>query len=318
MALLPFMSSGLTNAAAGASEDAALTGTPPVAQGPESTAQLMKLLGGDLSGSLTGGDKLLALAALMRSATRSGRRAGLTPQQVMGQLQQQKVAEVQNRLMVEQMRAKMAQERQLNAAWQDYVTKQPEARQAKLAGIVDPQERQKILAAEPKPFQLTKSNGRQFMVFANPDGSTSTVDLGLPEDVEGEWKDYDYDGDGVTESVFVNKRNGEPIFNDAQQALVVEIGSTPAQIDASTRGWANIGISRERLTHDKAGGGGRTEKQPVRITVNGEETFGVPLGGFQYRLADGQTVTGTPAKSSSAYRPPAPPQITPSGPRYQQ
>ena len=75
----------------------------PQAQGPDSIAQLTKLLSGDLSGSLTGGDKLLALAALMRSATRSGRRAGLTPQQVMGQLQQQKVAEVQNRMALQQM-----------------------------------------------------------------------------------------------------------------------------------------------------------------------------------------------------------------------
>ena len=73
------------------------------AQGPESLAEFTRLLSGDLSGSLTGGDKLLALSALMRSATRSGRRAGLTPQQVMGQLQQQKVAELQNRMALQQM-----------------------------------------------------------------------------------------------------------------------------------------------------------------------------------------------------------------------
>ena len=65
--------------------------------------RLTQVMGGDLSGSLTGGDKLLALAALMRSATRSGRRAGLTPQQVMGQLQQQQVAELQNRMALQQM-----------------------------------------------------------------------------------------------------------------------------------------------------------------------------------------------------------------------
>jgi len=77
--------------------------------------QLTQLMGGDLSGSLTGGDKLLALSALMRSATRSGRRAGLTPQQVIGQLQQQKVAEVQNRMAVEQMRAQRQQAQQTQA-----------------------------------------------------------------------------------------------------------------------------------------------------------------------------------------------------------
>jgi hypothetical protein len=95
------------------------------AQGPDSLAEFTRLLGGDLSGSLTGGDKLLALSALMRSATRSGRRAGLTPQQVMGQLQQQKVAEMQNRMAVEQMRAKMAQERALRQARDEFIKRLP-------------------------------------------------------------------------------------------------------------------------------------------------------------------------------------------------
>ena len=92
----------------------------PQAQGPDSLAEFTRLLGGDLSGSLTGGDKLLALSALMRSATRSGRRAGLTPQQVMGQLQQQKVAELQNRMALQGMQQKARQEEAARAATEKY------------------------------------------------------------------------------------------------------------------------------------------------------------------------------------------------------
>jgi hypothetical protein len=97
--VLPFLSQAGTTAANAADMPAVGADT----QQANSLAELTRLLGGDLSASLTGGDKLLALSALMRSATRSGRRAGLTPQQVMGQLQQQKVAEMQNRMALQQM-----------------------------------------------------------------------------------------------------------------------------------------------------------------------------------------------------------------------
>jgi hypothetical protein len=88
---------------------------PPMTQTPNSLTELTRLMSGDLSGSLTSGDKLLALSGLLRSATRSGRRAGLTPEQVIGGLQQRKVAEVQNRLAIEQQRAQMAQAQRAKA-----------------------------------------------------------------------------------------------------------------------------------------------------------------------------------------------------------
>jgi hypothetical protein len=81
-------------------------------QTPDTLAEMTRLLGGDLSGSLTSGDKLLALSGLLRSATRSGRRAGITPQQVIGQLQQQKLAELQNRVAVEQAQTARTQQQQ--------------------------------------------------------------------------------------------------------------------------------------------------------------------------------------------------------------
>lgn len=271
----------------------------PQAQGPESTAQLMKLLGGDLSGSLTGGDKLLALAALMRSATRSGRRAGLTPQQVMGQLQQQKVAEVQNRLQIEQLRAAEAQRQQQAQAMSQFVSTLPPDKQALFPGL-DAEGKQAMLKEHlsPQPFQIVKSGGESFMVFRDK----SRVKLDIPRDVETTEIDT-----GATIKI-VDKNTNEVIQEYPKEMSPYQAG----QLDVSK---GNLAIRQAEFRRGPSGGG-RTEKQPVRITVNEEETFGVPLGGFQYRLADGRTVTGTPAKSSSAYRPPAPPQITPSGPRF--
>ena len=279
MALLPFMSSGLTNAAAGASEDAALTGTPPVAQGPDNLAQLTKLLGGDLSGSLTGGDKLLALAALMRSATRSGRRAGLTPQQVMGQLQQQKIAEVQNRMQIEQLRAAEAQRQQQEQAMSQFVSTLPPDKQALFPGL-DAEGKQAMLKEHlsPQPFQIVKSGGESFMVFRDK----SRVKLDIPRDVETTEIDT-----GATIKI-VDKNTNQVIQE------------YPKEMSPYQAGRLRLSTARETRIASTPQGGGRTEKQPVRITVNGEETFGVPLGGFQYRLADGQTVTGTPAIRSSS------------------
>lgn len=97
---------------------------PP--QTPDSLTELTRLMGGDLSGSLSGGDKLLALSGLLRSATRSGRRAGLTPDQVIGGLQQQKMSELQNRMAVEQMRAQQAQAQQARAIRQQIRETLPE------------------------------------------------------------------------------------------------------------------------------------------------------------------------------------------------
>ena len=271
----------------------------PQAQGPDNLAQLTKLLGGDLSGSLTGGDKLLALAALMRSATRSGRRAGLTPQQVMGQLQQQKVAEVQNRLQIEQLRAAEAQRQQQAQAMSQFVSTLPPDKQALFPGL-NAEGKQAMLKEHlsPQPFQIVKSGGESFMVFRDK----SRVKLDIPRDVETTEIDT-----GATIKI-VDKNTNEVIQEYPKEMSPYQAG----QLDVSK---GNLAIRQAEFRRGPSGGG-RTEKQPVQITVNGEETFGVPLGGFQYRLADGQTVTGTPAKSSSAYRPPAPPQITPSGPRF--
>jgi hypothetical protein len=144
MALRPFMTQGvvpqtlLNSFTAGNAPQGGVAMTAPMTprtmaapaaaatQGPDSLAQMTRLLGGDLSGSLTSGDKLLALSGLLRSATRSGRRAGITPQQVIGQLQQQKLAELQNRMAVEQMQTARTQQQEQRRLRSEFLATLPE------------------------------------------------------------------------------------------------------------------------------------------------------------------------------------------------
>jgi hypothetical protein len=152
-------------------------------QGPDSLAEMTRLLSGDLSGSLSSGDKLLALSGLLRSATRSGRRAGITPQQVIGQLQQQKVAEVQNRLQVEQLRMAESQRRQQEQAMSQFASTLPPEKQALFPGL-DAEAKAAMLKEHlsPQPFQIVKSGGEQFLTFRNKD--IPPVKLDIPRDVE--------------------------------------------------------------------------------------------------------------------------------------
>lgn len=80
--------------------------------------KLAQVMGGNLKGTLTGGDKLMALSALLKSVSRGSQ---TTPQQVMSQLQQQKSAELQNRITIDQARKQAAQQAELNAIKAQYV-----------------------------------------------------------------------------------------------------------------------------------------------------------------------------------------------------
>lgn len=81
----------------------------------EKMAQIMQ---GNLAGQLSGGDKLLALSALLGSVAR-GRTQ--TPDQVFQNIQQQKLQEVQGRLQIEQFRKQAEQKAQMDAAKAQYV-----------------------------------------------------------------------------------------------------------------------------------------------------------------------------------------------------
>lgn len=277
---------------------------PQPQQGPDSLAELTRLLGGDLSGSLSSGDKLLALSGLLRSATRSGRRAGLTPEQVISGLQQRKVAEVQNRMAIEQMRAQQMRAQQQQQFLAKYSESLPEDKRGLLQNL-SPDEAMKVVTQEitrPKQVFQTKrdtKSGNMVLIFG--DGTQQVTDLPLPRNTE------DRDVGGAIQ--VVDKDTGEVI-----QTIPKTMSPYQAGMLAVSQG--NLAVRRAEAAQGGGGGGGRgSSKQPVQITVDGQTTFGVPLGGFRYQLQDGRTVTATPAKSSSSsFVPQLPP--AGAGPRF--
>lgn len=68
---------------------------------PDLTNRLLQVLAGNLGGTLTGGEKLSTLGALLKSVSRGSQ---TSPQQVMQGLQQQKLQEVQGAMQVQALR----------------------------------------------------------------------------------------------------------------------------------------------------------------------------------------------------------------------
>lgn len=80
--------------------------------------KLAQVMGGNLKGTLSGGDKLMALSALLRSVSRGSQ---TSPQEAMAQIQQQKSAELQNRIAIDQARKQAEQQAQLQAVKAQYI-----------------------------------------------------------------------------------------------------------------------------------------------------------------------------------------------------
>jgi len=73
---------------------------------------LTRLASGDISGSLTGGDKLIALGALLKSVSRGSK---TTPQEVLQNLQQSKLQEMQTKIQLGQLQADAARKARIKA-----------------------------------------------------------------------------------------------------------------------------------------------------------------------------------------------------------
>lgn len=260
--------------------------TQPMAQAPQPSAleALNRALSGDLSASLTGGDRLLALAALMRSATRSGQRAGLTPQQVIGDLRQQQVQQAQARLQLEQLRAAEAQQRQQRAAMQEFIGTLPPEQQRLFPGL-DAEGQSAMLREHlsPQPFQISQTNGEFYMTFRN---GTSTP-LNLPRNREI------VEVDTGAQIQFRDKNTGEVL-----QTIPKEMSPYQSRQIAVSEG--NLRLAQAKFDRGDGDGSPSRGPQPSPITVNDERMYGIYEGNFQYRLPDGRVVTAVPAGSSSS------------------
>lgn len=99
----------------------AATPANPAATGREDlTNRLLQVMTGNLGGTLSGGEKLSALGALLKSVSRGSQ---TSPQQVLQSIQQQKMAEVQGALQIQELRKAAAEKAQTDALKAEYVSK---------------------------------------------------------------------------------------------------------------------------------------------------------------------------------------------------
>lgn len=232
---------------------------------------MRRIAQGDLGSVLTGGDRLMALSGLLKSVARGSR---TTPQEVMAQVQQTALGRASTQMQLAQLEAAAAQKARRDAALQAFAATLPKDKLEQFLTL-SPEEQEKMRAeyVNPTPFQMTERNGEAYMVFRS--GPPKKLDL--PTNVKGAFREIDYNGDGVAESVFVNEYTGEPILNKEGKPLTYKLGMTPAQKDAASRGWANVGIAQARLAMDKAdgggGGGANLLPEPKEVVIDGKPTM---------------------------------------------
>jgi hypothetical protein len=242
---------------------------PTVApKGPDSLAEMTRLLSGDLSGSLTSGDKLLALSGLLRSATRSGRRAGLTPQQVISDLQRQKVGEVQNRLAIEQLRMAETQRRQQIADTVEYAKTLPASKQKAFLALPVEKRVERMETEEFRQRQwvgtFVDDQGRTLNRFL--DGTTEVAEYKLPPETIIET--YDVNGDGVNERVVLDKITKLPMRKADGATMFYPLGMSPAEIAADIDRDLSRAVTIRGQNISAAGGGGgggRKRNAPAEI-----------------------------------------------------
>lgn len=89
-------------------------------EAPDLTNRMLQILGGQLGGTLTGGEKLSALGALLKSVSRGSQ---TSPQQVLQGIQQQKLGEVQNIMQLQELRKQAGRKAQRDALREDLLSK---------------------------------------------------------------------------------------------------------------------------------------------------------------------------------------------------
>lgn len=110
--------------------------------------RLAQIMQGNLAGQLTGGDKLMALSALLRSVSR-GRTQ--TPEQVFQGIQQQKAQEVQSRLQMDQLRKQAERQASLEALRTQYIANAPDPQTARELQLMSPEDFSAYLRERNKP-----------------------------------------------------------------------------------------------------------------------------------------------------------------------
>jgi hypothetical protein len=117
--------------------------------------QLAQLMQGNLKGQLSSGDRLSALGALLKSVSRGSQ---TSPQQVMQQLQQQKMQEVQGRIQIAELQKQAARQAQMDQVKQQYIAQlnQTNPQLARAIQLMNADDFAKLVIEQNKPQSPTR------------------------------------------------------------------------------------------------------------------------------------------------------------------
>ncbi len=209
----------------------------PMTGGSTYLQDMQKLLSGDLSASLTGGEKLTTLGALLKSAARGSQ---TSPQEVIAQARQVAQNRAATQMQLAQLQAKAEQEAKQKEFIKQYASVLPEDKRGVLENM-DTAEAFKTVSGEafrPKQVFQTKrdpESGNMRIIFG--DGTSQVTDIKLPANTQ------DRDIGGAIQ--VVDKDTGEVLQTVAKTM-------TPVQV-------ANYGLAQkreQRISSQPSGGGG--------------------------------------------------------------
>lgn len=219
---------------------------------------MQRIVKGDVSQALTGGERLMALGALLRSAARGSQ---TTPQQVMQQVRETAQGRTNMQMQMAQLQAKAMREQQQQAFIQRYAEALPEDKRDVLKNM-DTAEAFKVVSGEafrPKQvFQLVDGPAGTKVVQYG-DGTRAETDI--PNSVETTTVDV---GD---KKLLVNKRTGETIFD-------YKVGISPAEAARISQGERRL----SRMGAGGGGGGGGTSRGQLVRTDQGFAVFNPQTG----------------------------------------
>jgi len=107
------------------------------------TNRLLQIMSGNLGGTLSGGEKLSALGALLKSVSRGSQ---TSPQQVMQGIQQQKLQQVQGALQVQELRKAAQRQAQAEQYRQELISAETDPRRKQFLQVADMDTINKIAA----------------------------------------------------------------------------------------------------------------------------------------------------------------------------
>lgn len=208
---------------AGATQAAQTPQTQPMTPEQAYLENMRKISSGDLKSLLTGGDRLLALSALLGSVARGSR---TTPQEAMAQVQQTAANRVNMQMQMAQLQAKVEQERRQKAFIKQYASTMSEDKRGLLENM-DTAEAFKTVSTEafrPKQVQqiVRDASGKTRITYQ--DGTSQIADWSLP--AKTEYKDT---GDKL---LLVDSDTGKPVLDETGKERALPKNLSPYEVQS--------------------------------------------------------------------------------------